>query len=105
MEITLNKTGMRARFDGRIVSREDVQNPKPAPDVYLHAASLVRAAPHRCVVIEDSATGAQAAKAAGMYCFGFAADTAPEKLAPVCDAVFAHMDELPDLLRLPVTTA
>ena len=39
--------------------------PKPAPDVYLHAASLLGVAPERCLVVEDSSTGTRAALAAG----------------------------------------
>lgn len=98
MEITLRRTDLASRFAGRVYSREDVAFPKPAPDVYLKAAAGAGIAPDRCVVVEDSANGARAAKAAGMYCLGFAADTAPERLTPVVDAVFASMADLPELL-------
>lgn len=100
MNITLTRTGLAGRFGPRVYSREDVARPKPAPDVYLKAAEEADVAPARCVVIEDSATGAQAAKAAGMHCLGFAAYTEPARLAPVCDALFMSMDELPALLGL-----
>ncbi len=43
---------------------------KPDPAIFLHAAAKLGFAPHECVVIEDSATGIKAAKAAGMYCIG-----------------------------------
>lgn len=42
---------------------------KPAPDVYLYAAEQLGVAPERCLAIEDSATGARSAVAAGMTCF------------------------------------
>ncbi|MEP0469520.1 MAG: HAD family phosphatase [Roseobacter sp.] len=100
MEITLTKTGLMQRFDGRVYSREDVPTPKPAPDVYLKAAADAGIAPERCVVIEDSPNGALAGKAAGMLCFGFAADTPAERLNPICDHVFKEMRELPGLLGL-----
>ena len=100
MEITLTRTGLLERFKPHVYSREDVANPKPAPDVYLKAASEAGVPPHRCVVIEDSPNGARAGKAAGMYCFGFAAETAPERLQPVVDALFYDMIELPALLGL-----
>lgn len=100
MEISLGRTGLRPRLLGRIYSREDVANPKPAPDVYLKAAADAGMAPERCVVIEDSANGARAGKAAGMVTLGFAAETDPVRLAPVCDAVFTSMAELPGLLGL-----
>jgi len=43
---------------------------KPDPSIFLHAAAKLGYAPADCVVIEDSATGIKAAKAAGMYCIG-----------------------------------
>ncbi|MEP4195021.1 MAG: HAD family phosphatase [Aliishimia sp.] len=100
MKITLVKTGLMERLAGRIVSREDVVHPKPAPDVYLKAAALLDVKPEHCVVIEDSVSGAKAGRAAGMRCFGFAADTALEKLTPICDAIFTEMRQLPELLGL-----
>lgn len=41
---------------------------KPAPDIFIHAASTLGVAPNACVVIEDSENGVKAAKAAGMTC-------------------------------------
>ena len=98
MEISLGRTGLRNRLQGRIYSREDVAAPKPAPDVYLKAAADAGVPPGRCVVVEDSANGARAGQAAGMYVMGFAADTPAERLAPYCDGVFTVMSDLPGLL-------
>ena len=100
MAVTLERTGLAQRFAGRIVSREDVAQPKPAPDVYLRAAEICGADPARCAVIEDSATGLRAGQAAGMTCFGFARDSDREKLAQFASAVFEDMAELPRLLGL-----
>ena len=100
MEITLARCGLSARFAGRTYSREDVAAPKPAPDVYLLAASQAGVAPQDCVVIEDSATGAQAAVAAGMAVFGFARETPPAKFAGLTELVFDDMAQLPALLGL-----
>jgi HAD superfamily hydrolase (TIGR01509 family) len=100
MEITLGRTGLLERFQGRVHSREDVPNPKPAPDVYLHAARQAGVATGACVVVEDSPNGARAAVAAGMACFGFAAETPADRLAPLCDPVFDRMQDLPRLLGL-----
>lgn len=70
---TLDLTGLAAHIapDARF-SAEMVANPKPAPDVFLHAAETMGAAPARCVVIEDSVAGVTAARAAGMTVLGFA---------------------------------
>lgn len=97
MGITLGGCRLKERFSGRIYSREDVPNPKPAPDIYLHAAKLAGVAPAHCVVIEDSVNGATAGKAAKMRTLGYAHHTNPAQLAPVCDAVFDHMSKLPKI--------
>ncbi len=55
----------RWRFDA-ICSSDEVPRGKPAPDVFLLAARRLLAAPSECLVIEDSANGIAAAKAAGM---------------------------------------
>jgi HAD superfamily hydrolase (TIGR01509 family) len=50
-------------------SAETVALGKPAPDVYLKAASLLGVAPRDCLALEDSPNGARAAVAAGMTCY------------------------------------
>ena len=100
MAVTLTRTGLKDRLKGRTYSREDVPNPKPFPDVYLKAASDAGIPPERCIVIEDSASGAKAGIAAGMFTFGFHAETPKERLDPICDALFDDMRDLPKLLGL-----
>ena len=100
MEITLRCCGLRDRLEGRIFSAHDCEASKPAPDVYLKAAAAAGMTPAQFVVIEDSASGAQAGKAAGMRCFGYAAVTKPAKLTPHCDLVYFDMADLPDLLGI-----
>lgn len=100
MEITLGRTGLLKRFEGRLLSGQDFPAPKPAPDVYLGAMALVGADPAKCAVIEDSATGAIAGKASGAKVFGFHAETAPEKLRPHADVLFDDMANLPGLLGI-----
>lgn len=53
-----------------IVSANDVQRPKPAPDIYLEACRRLGVSPRDAVALEDSTTGAAAAAAAGMYVIG-----------------------------------
>jgi beta-phosphoglucomutase-like phosphatase (HAD superfamily) len=48
-----------------------VSQGKPAPDLFLHAAATMGAAPGACLVIEDSLNGIRAARAAGMACWRF----------------------------------
>ncbi|MFE1457216.1 HAD family hydrolase [Streptomyces sp. NPDC058735] len=91
-------TGLDRFFDERrIFSSEDVGRGKPAPDLFLHAAERMGVAPERCVVVEDSPLGVQAAVAAGMDVHGFTAMTPAERLAGA-GRLFSDMAELPDLL-------
>ena len=52
---------------GVVVSSDEVAEGKPAPDVYLRAASLLGVAGDRCLVLEDSLNGVRAGKAAGAF--------------------------------------
>jgi HAD superfamily hydrolase (TIGR01509 family) len=91
-------TGLDRWFDDtRIFSSEDVGRGKPAPDLFLHAAERMGAVPARCVVVEDSPLGVQAAVAAGMDVYGFTAMTPASRLAGAT-RLFADMGELADLL-------
>jgi beta-phosphoglucomutase-like phosphatase (HAD superfamily) len=63
-----------------VVSVEDVEHPKPAPDIYLEACRRLGAEPGACAALEDSMTGVAAAAAAGMYVIGvpyFAGEALP----------------------------
>ncbi|MDQ0715275.1 HAD superfamily hydrolase (TIGR01509 family) [Streptomyces luteogriseus] len=91
-------TGLDRWFDEkRIFSSQDVGRGKPAPDLFLYAAERMGVAPDRCVVVEDSPLGVQAAVAAGMDVYGFTAMTPAEKLAGAT-RLFSDMGELADLL-------
>jgi HAD superfamily hydrolase (TIGR01509 family) len=71
LDYSLRLTGLLPLFADRIFSAELVPRGKPAPDLFLHAAQVMGIAPERSLVIEDSITGVQAAKAAGMSVWGF----------------------------------
>ncbi|WP_225835131.1 HAD family phosphatase [Streptomyces sp. NK08204] len=91
-------TGLDRWFEeGRIFSSQDVGRGKPAPDLFLYAAERMGVPPRRCLVIEDSPLGVQAAAAAGMDVYGFTAMTPAERLAGA-DQLFTTMGELADLL-------
>lgn len=55
---------------GVVVTSDDVANPKPAPDLYLAACAALGVDPARCAGLEDSAPGATAAVAAGLWVIG-----------------------------------
>lgn len=93
----LTAVGFLDRFEGRVYSSEDVAHGKPAPDLFLHAASEQGVKPDACLVVEDSPAGVQAALAAGMTVFGYAGMTDPDRLA-AADRVFDRMAALPALI-------
>ena len=100
MRFTLGLTNLARYFGDRLYSTWDLERGKPFPDIFLHAATSQETAPESCVVIEDSPAGAQAAKAAGMPCFGYAADSDSGALQAHGATVFLRMADLPGLLGL-----
>jgi len=71
IRVSLEVTGLLARFTPNIFSAAMVQRGKPAPDLFLHAAARMGVEPGACLVIEDSAPGIVAAHSAGMRVFAF----------------------------------
>jgi HAD superfamily hydrolase (TIGR01509 family) len=71
MRISLGRAGLYDRFAPHIFSATQVRNGKPAPDLFLFAAEQMAMSPKQCLVIEDSAPGIAAARAAGMAVLGF----------------------------------
>lgn len=97
VEVSLRCAGLLGRFAGRISCADDVDRPKPAPDVLVHAAAGAGALPARTVVVEDSPAGVEAALAAGMAVVAYAAVT-PASLLGAAHATFTEMAQLPLLL-------
>ena len=98
MQITLGQHGLVERFRGHLYSGQALGRPKPAPDLFLHAARQLGVLPGDCVVIEDSAAGARAARAAGMRCFGYAPKGAHAALEAEGAILFNRMEDLPGIL-------
>lgn len=99
MDLTLGITRLRPLFEGRIYSGSEVERGKPAPDLFLHAASSMGVVPDRCTVVEDSINGVRAAVAAGMTCYGFAGGLSERSdLSDAGAIAFDTMDELARVL-------
>jgi HAD superfamily hydrolase (TIGR01509 family) len=95
----IGMAGMAPYFNDRIFSGHDQPRSKPHPDVYLAAAAHLGVHPSRCLVVEDTATGAQAGLAAGATVWGYCphGDGRAFQGQPVT-RVLQHMKELAQLL-------
>lgn len=71
IELGLQLVGLHDRFAPHIFSASQVARGKPTPDLFLFAAENMGFAPAKCLVIEDSLAGVQAARAAEMIVLGF----------------------------------
>ena len=96
IEAVLDVLEAADQFDA-VVSAEDVRAGKPAPDVFLAAASRLGLSSHRCVVVEDAPAGIEAARRAGMRSIGIRGaagagpDVAAASLADLPDGTFEDM--------------
>lgn len=105
IRLSLELTGLLSHFEPNVFSATMVENGKPAPDLFLHAAAAMNTEPTHCLVVEDSPAGITAARAAGMRVFGYLGGNhakpaglraVMEVLGP--DAIFDDMHSLPDLV-------
>ncbi|MES1174309.1 MAG: HAD family phosphatase [Myxococcales bacterium] len=82
--------------------REDAPREKPAPDLFLAVAAMLGVSPSACLVIEDSAPGIAAARAAGMPVLGFTAYCGPTSVRPGAQAYLSSFEgfDLPQLQSL-----
>jgi len=102
---SLTIAGTAHLFEPNVFSADEVENGKPAPDLFLHAARRMATDPAACLVIEDSVPGVIAARGAGMTVFGFiggAHITGPRQAGRLSLAgaalIFSDMRQLPDLV-------
>lgn len=110
-EMSLNLAGLSGYFGRKVFTASEVPNGKPAPDLFLHAARSLGVDPSRCLVVEDSAPGLEAARAAGMevwhYVGGSHMDVLPNEAAASGHngLVFDSWSNFPDMIGLPDTSA
>lgn len=90
-------TGIEHFFKDNLFSAYTVRVWKPEPDLFLYAAKMMEVSPEKCIVIEDSILGIEAAKYAGMKSFFYQPrkDILLESNETTC---FENMLELPKLI-------
>jgi HAD superfamily hydrolase (TIGR01509 family) len=99
MTLKLTQAGLLDAFAPNLFTAADVPRSKPFPDVYLHATAALGFAPGVSAAVEDSKPGVQAAIAAGLTVFAYAAATPGEELSRLGARVFTDMAELGKLLN------
>jgi HAD superfamily hydrolase (TIGR01509 family) len=108
LELSLAVTALETYFHGLIFDGGMVKNGKPSPDIFQLAAQTLGVAPSKCLVIEDSVPGIQAALAARMRVWGFIGGKhcSPSYTKAIhemeVELTFQEMKDLPKLLHSPL---
>lgn len=93
VEVGLKKYDL-LRYFRAVVCGDEVEQTKPAPDIFLRAAEKLDVLPEHCLVIEDSNAGIRAAKAAGMQSAGYQNENSGKQDLSLADVVIADFFEL-----------
>ncbi|MHA1511583.1 MAG: HAD family hydrolase, partial [Promethearchaeota archaeon] len=97
INFNLSQAGLNKEFSN-IVSADDVEHAKPAPDIFLEVMNRLEIEPKKCIIIEDSISGIKAAKSSGAFTIGIATTFPVENLYEA-DLIIKNYDEL-DLFLL-----
>jgi len=101
---TIKAAGFDEFFpEDRIFTFEDVKNPKPSPDLYLHVCEVMHTNPRHAVVVEDTVTGAMAGISGNIDTIGYVGlchrEGQAQRLADIgCKQVISSMNEFADIL-------
>lgn len=98
IEMVLENLNVKERFDG-VLSGEEVEKGKPAPDVYLKAAEVIGVDPEKCMAVEDATAGVRAAKSAGMYTIGFQNPNSGNQDLSEADLIVTRHREIVEIIK------
>lgn len=98
----LRHIGLADAFE-LVLGSDDVERPKPAPDLYRTACARLRVPPRGAVAVEDSAVGVRSARAAGLYVVAVAPCPGPDLTGDAVHTTLADPDLLRSLTRRPRT--
>ena len=96
---TLGVTGLLPRFENHIFSADDVENGKPAPDLFLYACEKMGSKSSSSVVVEDALPGVKSAVSAGMTVLAYTPSGDVNDLKKHGVATFEDMLQLPNILN------
>lgn len=98
VELKLKSAGIYEMFSV-IVGGDDVENGKPAPDIYLLAVEMLKLNPIECLALEDTQSGVEAAKSAGLFCFAIPNEYTHAQNFSKADEVFESLKEATDYIK------
>jgi HAD superfamily hydrolase (TIGR01509 family) len=99
IEVSLRVTGLLEHFAGRQFSAWQVDRGKPSPALFQFAAAQLDFPSSRCLVVEDSLPGVQAAVAAGMAVLAYTPDGPGREVRALASRTFSDMAELRQLVQ------
>ena len=93
VEQILNSLKIKKYFDV-IVCGDEVINKKPAPDIYEKVLNLAGLKQNKAIAVDDSETGIKAAKAAGIFCYGYRNKSSGNQDLSSADGVIRNLKEI-----------
>ena len=99
MQHSLGKLGMLHHFPDKLFSGYDFQRWKPDPALMYHAAKAMNVNVENCILVDDSAAGAQSGIDAGMEVFYFCADPHNKPIVHPKVTMFTELSQLPELWK------
>ena len=99
MQHSLGKLGMLHHFPEKLFSGSDIQRWKPDPALMYHAAKAMNVNVENCILVDDSAAGAQSGIDAGMEVFYFCADPHNKPIVHPKVTMFTELSQLPELWK------
>ncbi|MFH0836676.1 MAG: HAD family phosphatase [Candidatus Aenigmatarchaeota archaeon] len=88
----LRNTGLIDFFNS-ITARDDVKKGKPYPDIYIHSIKQLGLEPKQCIAFEDTQSGVESAKAAGLYCIAIPTEISLKQNFSKADTVFNNLEQ------------
>lgn len=98
-DIKLERMGI-GKFFEMVITRDVFEPGKPNPAGYLLALERSGFGPEKCLVIEDTPRGIEAARSAGITCWAIRTDLAPEMDLSGAERVFGNISEIPEALGI-----
>ena len=99
IEKNLTRTGIKKYFDV-LIGGDEVENGKPAPDIFLKAAEKIGVEPENCYIFEDSFNGIRAAVAAKSFAVMVIDCVQPtDEIKKICGGIFSDFHEVLTAIR------